>query len=249
MRLDQASWMEVRDKLKNPQGIIMATGSTEQHGPIGLIGTDTICSETIASGVASKANMYLAPSIGFTPAEFNMKFTGTISISAQTFKSLLREVTSSLLKHGFKYVLIVNGHGANIDPIKDVMIDFNNKLFFKSWWDFPTVNDIRNKEFGDWEGMHATPSEISITQINQRVIENTEFKKIAENPPQKLTKDFIIAHSGDKHGTAEEHHRAFPDGRVGSHSAMANPEIGKKIVNASVEGFLEEIERLNSTLL
>ena len=32
--------------------------------------------------------------------------------------------------------------------------------------------------------MHATPSEISITQINQRVIENTEFKKIAENPPK-----------------------------------------------------------------
>ena len=114
MRLEQTSWMEVRDKLKDPQGIIMATGSTEQHGPIGLIGTDTICSETIASGVASKANMYLAPSIGFTPAEFNMKFPGTISISIQTFKSLLREVTSSLLRHGFKYVLIVNGHGANM---------------------------------------------------------------------------------------------------------------------------------------
>ena len=44
MRLEQTGWMEVRDKLKNPQGIIMATGSTEQHGPIGLIGTDTICS-------------------------------------------------------------------------------------------------------------------------------------------------------------------------------------------------------------
>ena len=132
MRLEQTSWMEVRDKLKNPQGIIMATGSTEQHGPIGLIGTDTICSETIASDVAIKSNMYLAPSIGFTPAEFNMKFAGTISISAQTFKSLLREVTSSLLKHGFKYVLIVNGHGANIDPIKEVMSEFKNKLLFKS---------------------------------------------------------------------------------------------------------------------
>ena len=249
MRLEQTSWMEVRDKLKVPQGIIMATGSTEQHGPIGLIGTDTICSETIASGVATKANMYLAPSIGFTPAEFNMKFPGTISISEQTFKSLLRDVTSSLLKHGFEFVLIVNGHGANIDPIKDVMTVFKNKLFFKSWWDFPTVNNIRNKEFGDWEGMHATPSEISITQINQRFIDNIEFKKIAQNPPKKLTKDFIIAHSGDKHGTAEEHYRAFPDGRVGSHSIMANPEIGKKIVNASVQGFLEEIKRLNSTLL
>ena len=78
---------------------------------------------------------------------------------------------------------------------------------------------------------------------------SAEYKKIAENPPEKLTKDFIIAHSGDKHGTAEEHHKNFPDGRVGSHSAMANPKIGKKIVNASVEGFLKEIERLNSTLL
>ena len=249
MRLEQTSWMEVRDKLKNPQGIIMATGSTEQHGPIGLIGTDTICSETIASDAAAKANMYLAPSIGFTPAEFNMKFPGTISISAQTFKSLLREVTSSLLKHGFKYVLIVNGHGANIDPIKEVMIDFKNKLFFKSWWDFPKVNDIRNKEFGDWEGMHATPSEVSITQVNHRVIKERKLKDLANNLPKKLTKDFIIAHSGDKHGTAEEHYKAFPDGRVGSHSAMANREIGKKIVNASVEGFLEEVERLNSTLL
>ena len=182
MQLEQTGWMEVRDKLKNPQGIIMATGSTEQHGPIGLIGTDTICSETIASGAAAKANMFLAPSIGFTPAEFNMKFPGTISVSVQTFKSLLREVTSSLLKHGFKYVLIVNGHGANIDPIKEVMINFNNKLFFKSWWDFPTVNDIRNKEFGDWEGMHATPSEISITQI-LKLLAGATFQKssIPEN--------------------------------------------------------------------
>ena len=90
MQLEQTGWMEVRDKLKNPQGIIMATGSTEQHGPIGLIGTDTICSETIASGAAAKANMFLAPSIGFTPAEFNMKFPGTISVSVQTLITFKR---------------------------------------------------------------------------------------------------------------------------------------------------------------
>ena len=106
MQLDQASWMEVRDKLKNPQGIIIATGSTEQHGPIGLIGTDTICSETIASSIAKKSNMYLAPSIGFTPAEFNMKFPGTISISAQTFKSLLREAFIKVRILAVQYCLL-----------------------------------------------------------------------------------------------------------------------------------------------
>ena len=248
MRLDQSSWVEVRDKLKKPQGIIISTGSTEQHGPIGLIGTDTICSDLIATKVAEKAGMFVAPAIGFTPAEFNMNFPGTISISEQTFKSLLNEVISSLLKHEFKYVFIVNGHGANIDPIKQLSKKFKNKLFFKSWWDFPEVNKIRIKEFGDWEGMHATPSEVAITQINHRVIESNALKALTKNPPKKLSKEFMVAHSGDKHGSADEHSKAFPDGRVGSHSALATPEIGIKIVNASVNGFLEEIDRINLIL-
>ena len=248
MRLDQSSWMEVRDKLKKPQGIIISTGSTEQHGPIGLIGTDTICSDLIATKVAEKTGMFVAPAIGFTPAEFNMNFPGTISISEQTFKSLLNEVISSLLKHEFKYVFIVNGHGANIDPIKQLSKKFKNKLFFKSWWDFPEVNKIRSKEFGDWEGMHATPSEVSITLINHRVIDNIELNKLAKKLPEKLSKEFMVAHSGDKHGSADEHSKAFPDGRVGSHSALATPEIGIKIVNASVNGFLEEINKINLNL-
>ena len=248
MRLDQSSWMEVRDRLKQPQGIIISTGSTEQHGPIGLIGTDTICSDLIASKVAEKAGMYVAPAIGFTPAEFNMNFPGTISISEKTFKNLLDEVIASLLKHGFKYVFIVNGHGANIEPIEQLVIKYKDKLFFKSWWDFPEVNDIRNTEFSDWEGMHATPSEISITQINHRVIDNIELNKLAKKLPEKLSKEFMVAHSGDKHGSPDEHSKAFPDGRVGSHSALATPEIGIKIVKASVKGFLEEINRINLNL-
>ena len=248
MRLVQSSWMEVRDRLKQPQGIIIATGSTEQHGPIGLIGTDTICSDLIASKVAEKAGMYVAPAIGFSPAEFNMNFPGTISISEQTFKNLLDEVITSLFKHGFKYVFIVNGHGANIEPIKQLITRYKNTLFFKSWWDFPEVNQIRAKEFGDWEGMHATPSEVSITQINHRVIKERKLKDLANNLPKKLTKKFIKEHSGDKHGSPEEHFKAFPDGRVGSHSALASPEIGHKIIKASVNGCLKEIKKLNLTL-
>ena len=96
--------------------------------------------------------------------------------------------------------------------------------------------------------MHATPSEISITQINQRVIDNIQLNKLAKKLPEKLSKEFIEAHSGDKHGSPDEHSKAFPDGRVGSHSALATPEIGIKIVKASVNGFLEEINRINSIL-
>ena len=56
------------------------------------------------------------------------------------------------------------------------MIDFNNKLFLKAGGIFQQsmTLEIKNLETGR---ECTTPSEISITQINQRVIENTELKK------------------------------------------------------------------------
>ena len=48
MRLQHMTWMEVDAYLKDNKGIIVPIGSTEQHGPIGLIGTDAICPEVIA---------------------------------------------------------------------------------------------------------------------------------------------------------------------------------------------------------
>ena len=75
MKLEHASWMEVKKYLNKPRGILLPIGSTEQHGPIGLIGTDTICSSIIADGVSEKTRMYIAPKISYTPAKFNMKFS------------------------------------------------------------------------------------------------------------------------------------------------------------------------------
>jgi creatinine amidohydrolase len=48
MLLHLATWPEVESYLKTSSGIIIPIGSTEQHGPTGLIGTDAICAEAIA---------------------------------------------------------------------------------------------------------------------------------------------------------------------------------------------------------
>ena len=249
MKLEHASWMEVKKYLDKPRGILLPIGSTEQHGPIGLIGTDTICSSIVADGVSEKTRMYVAPKISYTPAEFNMKFAGTVSISVEIFKGLIREVIISLLKHGFKFVYIINGHGANIEPIKELIKKANNyNIFIKSWWDFPEVNLLRKKFFGEWEGMHATPSEISITQINNRIIKNKIYSSFAKNPPKKLSAQFIKEHSGDKHGSPDEHYSLFPDGRVGSHSALANPKQGKLLLNSSIKEIIKDIKIIEKSI-
>ena len=53
MRLLTSSWFEVQDYLKSSDGVIVPTGSVEQHGPIGLIGTDALCVEEIAEQVST----------------------------------------------------------------------------------------------------------------------------------------------------------------------------------------------------
>ncbi len=230
MRLDHASWIEVEDYLKHSQGIIVPTGSTEQHGPMGMIGTDALCAQNIAEGAADLAGAYVAPTLAYTPAAFNMSFPGTISISKTVFSSLLSEIIEGLLSHGFRHIYFLNGHGANLEPLGKVQSNFKHaNIRISSWWDFEQVNKLRQQYYADWEGMHATPSEIAITQATHRT-----FKPgIAVSPPEKLSTEYIKAHSGDRHERAELHRQSFPDGRVGSHSALATPEHGKTILNAA----------------
>ena len=100
----------------------------------------------------------------------------------------------------------------------------------KSWWEFAPVNRLRKELYDEWEGMHATPSEIAITQINHRALDGA----LATEPPNKLSPAFIEAHGGDKHGPPAKHRAAFPDGRVGFHSALARPEHGLALKNAAI---------------
>ena len=230
MRLINSTWLEIEDYLEMSDGVIVPVGSVEQHGPMGLIGTDTICVNEIASLVGERINCLIAPPIWFSPAEFNMDFPGTLSISENLFQSLCLEIFRSLERHGFNHIYVLNGHGANLDPLRRAVncIDVAS-IRVRSWWDFQSVNNLRKKYFGDWEGMHATPSEIAITQVNNRAVKSS----LAEKPPEKISREFIRAHAGDKHGSASGHRLAFPDGRVGSHSSLADRDKGKELLKAA----------------
>ena len=231
MQLDQITWQEVDTYLKVSDGIIIPTGSTEQHGPMGLIGTDALCAEHISRLGGNAAKAIVAPTFAYTPAPFNMKFAGTISISAGLFEMLLVEVLESLMEGGFAHIYFLNGHGANLVPIQNAiskMPTLNCKI--RSWWEFEPVNLLRQKLYGDWEGMHATPSEIAITQAIHRIVPSSN----ALSPPIKLSLDYIREHSGDRHGPPDEHRKQFPDGRVGSHSALATPKDGQTLIDTAV---------------
>lgn len=76
MLLQHQTWQEVETYLGHSKGIILPIGSTEQHGPNGLIGTDAICAEVIARGVGEAAGIMVGPTIGVGIAVHHMGFAG-----------------------------------------------------------------------------------------------------------------------------------------------------------------------------
>ena len=235
MKLEEMTWYEVQTYLQESRGIILPTGSVEQHGPLGLIGTDSICAREIAWAAAERCSAIVAPEISYSPAPFNMSFPGTVSLTPTVFESVVRDILTSLAHHGFERIYILNGHGANLSILRDLEESFQQMVRVKNWWDFKPVNILRDQFYGDWEGMHATPSEIAITQDTHRIVRIDDLA-----PPEKLSPDYIAAHAGDKHGPPGEHRKSFPDGRVGSHSGLAKVEHGEKLLNAAARAVAED---------
>ncbi|MFN7553559.1 creatininase family protein, partial [Microcystis sp.] len=77
MLLQLSTWLEVESYLEQSQGIIIPIGSTEQHGPTGLIGTDALCAEAIAKGVGTQVRAMVAPTLNVGMALHHTAFPGT----------------------------------------------------------------------------------------------------------------------------------------------------------------------------
>lgn len=243
MILHHSTWPDVEAYLKRSKGVVIPTGSTEQHGPTGLVGTDSITAETIAYAMAKRCGALVGPTLTLSQAQFNLSFPGTISLRPTTLIQVIIDYVQSLARHGFERFYFLNGHGGNISPahcaFQELYADQSLGRHavptvhcrLRSWWDFAEVNEIRQRLYGAAEGMHATPSELAITRHQLPAASRPDQL----SPPALLSADFIKLHGGDNHEHAAAHRAQFPDGRVGSHSALGMAEHGRALIESAAE--------------
>ncbi len=250
MLLHELTWREVEAYLERSRGIVLPIGSTEQHGPDGPIGTDSICAEVIARGVGERTGALVAPVLAYTQAQFNLGFPGTISVRARTVMALVGDVVESLAAQGFTHFYWLNAHGANLAPLQAAFQDLyatrslgrdagTVRLRVRSWWEPEPVGLLRQDLFAEAEGLHATPSEISIAQA----VLAGAAKHAGDAPAPVLSADVLADHRGDNHLDARAHRASFPDGRVGSDPALARAAHGEALVETAVAALAEDYLR------
>lgn len=243
MLLHLSTWQEVETYLQHSQGIIFPIGSTEQHGPTGLIGTDAICAEAIARGVGEATGAIIGPTINVGMALHHTAFPGTISLRPSTLIQVVRDYVTCLAKAGFSKFYFINGHGGNIATLKaafsetyahleDLQIANAHRVQCQvaNWFLCSSVYQLAKELYGDQEGSHATPSEVAVTQYVY-----PESIKQAPLSPEVGT--------GHKIYSAADFRVRYPDGRMGSNPALATPEHGKQFYDLAVKelsnGYLE----------
>jgi len=123
MHLVEATWTEADgDRAAEADAALLPVGSTEQHGPHAPLGTDTLAAETVAArgAEAYDGDAVVAPAVPVGISEEHRHFAGTLWVSPDTFRAYVRETVESLAHHGWNRVVVVNGHGGNVDALREV---------------------------------------------------------------------------------------------------------------------------------
>ena len=247
IRLALRSWPEVDEYLNICKGVIIPIGSIEQHGPTGAIGTDAMTAEAVALEVGRLTGVLVTPTQVFGMAEHHLAFSGTMSLQPATLLAVVHDLVISLARHGFERIFLINGHGGNIATTKaafaqaycsatNLGLPVAEKLRCKlsNWFMAESVFREARELYGDREGQHATPSEISVTLYLEPSLRSKQ-KPLSEPPP-----------AGPIHGP-EDFRRRHPDGRMGSDPYLAQAEHGALLLEKAALALSKDLQNfLNS---
>ena len=114
MRWEELTSPEIGALDREKTVVILPIGSVEQHGNHMPLGTDTILGQTVSLAAAGELDDVIVlppPWYGFSA--HHMRFPGSITLSAETLMAVVGDIVAAVVKHGFRRILIVNGHGGN----------------------------------------------------------------------------------------------------------------------------------------
>ena len=227
MRFSEMNWFDIESYLKTDDRIMVIVGSCEQHGYLSLL-TDVKIPLSFADAVSKKTNILVAPPINFGGSPYFLDYPGTISLRITTLMDIMEDVIKSLHHHGFRRILILNGHGGN-EPVKGRLYEIANELSdlnlaWYSWWNSPKIERIA--------------IEHNLKSYHAGWIEAFNFTRVGDLPDTEKPPPVIPGLIG-----ADEVRKLYGDGVFGG-----KYQVGEEIMNQIFESAVLDVIQLLDSL-
>lgn len=226
MLFEKMNWMDVEEYLKHENRVVLVVGSCEQHGYLSLT-TDTLEPFEIAKVACEKENILIAPTINYGINPFFNAYPGNISLKPETFSVLIRDVVKGLISHGFKRILVSNGHGGNTGVLVPILCEISNKhpecnIKLFQWWLDPEVDRVA--------------TEAGFKQSHANWSENHKFTRVCETPDNQ--KPFVTI---PKVSGSVKNREILGDGCYGG-QYKAPDELMNKFFDTAVNVMIQELK-------
>jgi creatinine amidohydrolase len=145
-RYEKLTWPEINDAVELGKVCIVPCGAVEQHGPHLPLDVDIVCPTGIALGAGRQApgNVLVLPTVCYGYTGHVMDFPGTINTDFEHFMHQVLDITKSLAYHGFKKIVLLNGHGSNMPNLDLVArrtnLETDAECILAAWWNLLTVD-------------------------------------------------------------------------------------------------------------
>ncbi len=145
-RYEKLTWEDINDAVEAGKIAIIPTGAVEQHGPHLPLDVDMVCATRVALAAAERVaeKALVLPSVSYGYTGHVMDFPGTINIHYSHFIEHVLDICKSLAYHGFKKILLLNGHGSNMPNLDLVArrcnLETDAECGFCAWWQLLTVD-------------------------------------------------------------------------------------------------------------
>jgi creatinine amidohydrolase len=173
IRMEEMNWPDIKTAIESGfKTVVIAVGSTEQHGPHLPTMTDARIGEDVAERVARQLGHTLqARTIDVGLSEHHLAFAGTISFKPETLLSILRDYTASLAHHGFTRIVFIPLHGGNFATVRQAIEEARQAhpgIDVTGFTDIQGLLDLLKRNAADYgiseaaAGGHAGESETSM---------------------------------------------------------------------------------------
>jgi creatinine amidohydrolase len=195
-KFDELTWPEINEAVEMGKIPILPTGSVEQHGHHLPLKVDHLCADAVATeGARLQPDKALVlPPVSYGYVHHVMDFPGSLNIHHEHFIQYCLDITKSLAYHGFKKIIIVNGHGSNHNLVDTVsrrtIVETDASCSFCSWWQLLKVDPDFDKQWresvfpggcshaGELETsmlMHLAPESVRTDKIKSEIAKTNKL--------------------------------------------------------------------------